>query len=77
MRCLLFFVFVFISLARCQLPVSKLSLPFRNWYYYNGSFDGFVVPPLAGGFKGQSLTDTAVVYERTAEDTLPGRYRMT
>ena len=42
-------VLLHVVLSGCQLPVSKLSAPFRNWHYYNGSFDGFVVPPLAGG----------------------------
>ena len=57
--------------------MEKLSAPFRNWTYVNGSHAGFVVPPLAGGFAGQALTDTAVVFEKAAEDTLMGRYRMT
>ena len=57
-------------------PVSVLSAKYRNWTYYNGSFDGFVVPPTAGDFSGQTLTDTAIVFEKTPEDTLPGRFRM-
>lgn len=59
------------------LPVDVLSRPYRNWSYFVGPFDGFVVPPLAGNFKGQTLTDTAVVFEKTPEDTLSGKYRMT
>jgi len=75
-----------VSMAQCPnpppppphwLPVAQLSARFRNWSYYTGSYDGFVVPPLAGNFSGQSVTDTAVVFEKAAEDTLPGRYRMT
>ena len=59
-------------------PPAQLSLPYRNWTYYNPpTHGGFVVPPLAGGFAGQTLTDTAVVFERAPEDALPGRYRMT
>ncbi len=59
------------------LPVSSLSKKFRNWTYYTGGpYDGFVVPPMAGNFTGQTLTDTAVVFEKTPEDTLPGRWRM-
>ena len=59
------------------LPVSSLSKKFRNWTYYTGGqYGGFVVPPTAGNFTGQTLTDTAVVFEKTPEDTLPGRYRM-
>ena len=59
------------------LPVKQLSARFRNWSYYVGQYDGFVVPPDAGNFAGQSLTDTAVVFEKSPDDTLPGRYRMT
>lgn len=55
----------------------NLSNGYRNWSYYIGPFDGFVVPPLAGNFSGQSLTDTPLVYEKTPEDTLGGGYRMT
>ena len=59
-------------------PPAELSAPYRNWTYYNPpTHGGFVVPPLAGGFAGQTLTDTAVVFERAPEDALPGRYRMT
>ena len=59
------------------LPVSSLSRKFRNWTYFRGGqYGGFVVPPDAGNFTGQTLTDTAVVFEKTPEDTLPGRYRM-
>ena len=58
-------------------PVSQLSARFRNWTYYVGPYDGFVVPPKAGNFRGQTLTDTAVVYEKSEQDTLPGRYRLT
>ena len=61
-----------------SLPVAQLSLKFRNWSYYTGgSFGGFVVPPFAGNFSGQELTDTAVVFEKTPEDALPGQFRMT
>lgn len=63
--------------ARQTLPVAELSAKFRNWTYYMGPFDGFVVPPTAGNFSGQTLTDTAIVFEKTPEDTLPGRFRMT
>ena len=55
----------------------NLSTKYRNWSYYNGDYNGFVVPPLAGKFPGQTLTDTAIVFEKTPEDHLPGRYRMT
>ena len=66
------------SAAALPKPPAELSLRFRNWTYYNpAATGGFVAPPLAGGFEGQTLTDTAVVFEKTAEDTLPGRYRMT
>jgi hypothetical protein len=59
------------------LPVSSLSKKFRNWTYYTGGpYGGFVVPPMAGNFTGQTLTDAAVVFEKTPEDTLPGRWRM-
>lgn len=59
------------------LPVSELSKKFRNWTYYTGGkYGGFVVPPDAGNFTGQTLTDTAVVFEKTPDDTLPGRWRM-
>jgi hypothetical protein len=59
------------------LPVHDLSKKFRNWTYFTGGkYGGFVVPPLAGNFTGQTLTDTAVVFEKTPEDTLPGRWRM-
>lgn len=59
------------------LNASQLSQRFRNWHYFNGTFNGFVVPPTAGNFRGQSLTDTAIVFEKTPEDTLPGgRWRM-
>lgn len=34
------------------LPVANLSKPYRNWTYYIGQFDGFVVPPDAGNFPG-------------------------
>ena len=64
---------------RTPLPVSELSARYRNWSYYEGPYEGFVVPPLAGNFSGQSLTDTAVVFEKTPEDKLPdalGKYRM-
>ena len=66
-----------LSVAAGVLPVSELSQKYRNWTYYVGKYDGFVVPPLAGGFAGQTLTDTAVVFEKTPEDLLSGRYRMT
>eukprot|EP00037_Helgoeca_nana_P022532 m.230255 g.230255 ORF g.230255 m.230255 type:complete len:506 (+) comp26021_c0_seq1:272-1789(+) len=59
------------------LPVHTLSQPYRNWSYFVGAFDGFVVPPHAGNFSGQTLTDTAVVFEKTVEDSLPGQYRLT
>jgi len=36
-----------------------------------------VVPLDAGNFSGQTKTDTAVVYEKSPDDTLPGKYRMT
>lgn len=59
------------------LPVYDLSAKFRNWTYYTGGpYDGFVVPPMAGNFSGQTLTDTAVVFEAAPEDTLEGKYRM-
>jgi hypothetical protein len=59
------------------LPVYELSAKFRNWTYYTGGpYDGFVVPPTAGNFTGQVQTDTAVVFEKAPEDTLPGKYRM-
>jgi hypothetical protein len=62
------------------LPVYQLSAKFRNWTYYTGgAYDGFVVPPKAGNFTGQLQVDTAVVFEKTPEDTLPqssGRYRL-
>ena len=58
-------------------PVSQLSARFRNWSYFIGDHDGFVIPPLAGNFSGQMKTDTAVVFEKTPDDTLPGRWRMT
>mmetsp|Transcript_95052 Transcript_95052/g.167872 ORF Transcript_95052/g.167872 Transcript_95052/m.167872 type:complete len:395 (-) Transcript_95052:35-1219(-) len=63
--------------ASSPLPVKELSKPFRNWSYYAGEHAGFVVPPDAGHFAGQTLTDTAVVYEKSPEDNLPGRWRMT
>mmetsp|Transcript_14564 Transcript_14564/g.43111 ORF Transcript_14564/g.43111 Transcript_14564/m.43111 type:complete len:502 (-) Transcript_14564:89-1594(-) len=59
------------------LPVQTLSAPYRNWSYYMGDYGGFVVPPNAGNFAGQTLTDTPFVFEKTPEDSLPGRYRMT
>jgi len=55
----------------------NLSAKYRNWSYYIGDADGFVVPPNAGNFPGQTLTDTAIVFEKTPEDTMPGQYRMT
>lgn len=59
------------------LPVYELSARYRNWSYYTGGpYNGFVVPPKAGNFTGQLQTDTAVVFEKTAEDTLSGKYRM-
>ena len=59
------------------LPVYNLSAKFRNWTYYTGGpYGGFVVPPNAGHFPGQTVTDTAVVFEAAPEDTLPGKYRM-
>lgn len=76
---LLFVVVVVLQVVAItgSLPVSELSMRYRNWTYYNGSFGGFVVPPWAGNFSGQTLTDTAIVFEKTAEDTLPGQFRMT
>ena len=62
------------------LPVKTLSAKFRNWTYYNGEFEGFVVPPTAGNFSGQTLTDTPIVFEKSADDNLPadlGKFRMT
>ena len=59
------------------LPVYELSAKFRNWTYYTGGpYGGFVVPPTAGHFPGQTLTDTAVVFEAAAEDSLAGKFRM-
>ena len=59
------------------LPVYQLSAKYRNWTYYTGGpYNGFVVPPKAGNFSGQVQTDTAVVFEKAPEDTLPGKYRM-
>merc|ERR1711924_3129 len=58
------------------LPVSQLSAKYRNWTYVNGPYEGFVVPPTAGNFTGQNEVDTPALYEKTAEDTLPGKYRM-
>jgi hypothetical protein len=66
----------FLFFSALPKPPSELSKPFRNWSYYNPS-GGFVVPPNAGNFRGQTLTDTAVVFEKAEEDTLPGRWRMT
>eukprot|EP00658_Telonema_sp_P-2_P061997 TRINITY_DN50657_c0_g1_i1.p1 TRINITY_DN50657_c0_g1~~TRINITY_DN50657_c0_g1_i1.p1 ORF type:complete len:427 (+),score=84.52 TRINITY_DN50657_c0_g1_i1:100-1281(+) len=64
--------------ATATLDPSALSAIYRNWTYVNGSYDGFVVPPLAGGFKGQSLTDTAVVFEAAPEDqSSRSKWRMT
>ena len=58
-------------LCPCLLALS------RNWTYYQGPYDGFVVPPTAGSFVGQTLTDTAVVFEKAPEDALDGKWRMT
>ena len=63
--------------AANAINASKLSEPYRNWHYYVGPYNGFVVPPNAGDFPGQSLTDTAIVYQKSAEDKLPGQWRMT
>eukprot|EP00040_Diaphanoeca_grandis_P017567 m.91823 g.91823 ORF g.91823 m.91823 type:complete len:502 (+) comp26503_c1_seq2:82-1587(+) len=60
------------------LPVDELSARYRNWsYFVGGDYGGFAVPPYAGNFSGQTLVDTAVVFEKTVEDTLPGKWRMT
>ena len=57
------------------LPVQELSQKYRNWTYYVGPFDGFVVPPTAGNFTGQTMVDNSMVYETTREES--GKYRMT
>jgi len=65
-----------VALATATLDVTKLSAKYRNWTYVDGQYDGFVVPPTAGNFSGQTVTDAPVVWEKTAEDTVAGDYRL-
>jgi len=72
----LFITYIIVDTAHGDLPVAKLSLKYRNWTYFNGNYDGYVVPPNAGDFSGQTLTDAPVIFEKTEEDKLPGQYRL-